>query len=80
MSTRTETYWVTHSVAGWVVKPGLQGGVHGAFSYREEAIAAVLAQAKGFHPRSIRVRQEEGGWTVECQFPEVLPVAPPPLA
>ena len=77
MATRTETFSVVRSVTGWVVKPGLAGGPDGTFAHREEAIAAVLSQAKGHHPRAIRVRQEQDGWTVECQFPEILPVAPP---
>lgn len=68
MSAKKETFYVSRSDQGWMVKTDGGPEQSGPFPHKEDAIASALISAKESHPTQVRVHHAVGEWSVECTY------------
>ena len=70
MSAKKETFYVSQTVRGWIVRTDTGQDRAGPYTDREDAIAAVLVLAKESRPSHVRVNHSVGQWRVEYTYGE----------
>ncbi|HKS37440.1 MAG TPA: DUF2188 domain-containing protein [Verrucomicrobiae bacterium] len=70
MAAKKETFYVSQSDQGWMVRTDGGREQSGPFPHKEDAIASALVSAKGQKPSRVRVHHAVGNWSVECTYRE----------
>jgi len=70
MRATKETFYVSRSGHGWIVKAHSRHGNAGPYPDREHAITQALIFAKQNRPTRVKIRNSLGEWEVECVYNE----------
>lgn len=74
MPLKKETFYVSESPSGWVVKHHDGREQSGPHSDRENAIASALVVAKETRAQHVKVCHSIGSWAIECTYGEAPPM------
>jgi hypothetical protein len=70
MSATKETFSVSRSSHGWIVKAHSRQGHFGPYADREHAITRALIFARENRPTRVRIKNAPGEWRAECTYNE----------